>query len=367
MRLIKSFDDLSNFNNVVVPLSLCIDEVVFVFKRDVDKRDIDNARTIIKKYKNIKIEFKKTNESELTELVKTNDLLDVSTDRSLSFVLHEIGIKNNIDIIYYDKEEQRIKSFTRKKIIADKMFSLSIEDIVTLGGGKIISHLHKPINNQNSINKIYETVDKTSDDYSSFISFVSKINNLAINNRILTKEDVLKITGDQNYQKFKELNLFTIEDNKIVFYNEEIEESFKVSGSFLENYIYHKIKESNYFDDVMMSVTIEFFDGKWRHPVKCELDALILKDNQLLFTSIKSNKVEVDDLNEIKVHNVMFGNNLSKPVICINNDLNIKRPGVYAKAMELGVYVIDETSFIDKTIVKKFVEILNDTYKYERI
>ena len=117
----------------------------------------------------------------------------------------------------------------------------------------------------------------------------------------------------------------------------------------------------------MMSSTIEFNDEKWKYPVSCEIDCLVLKDNNLLFVSIKSNKVEKDDLNEIKVHNVVFGNRQSSPVICINSDLSNKKPSIYAKAEELGVYVIDSSSFQRGEMVDKFISIMEGTYEYEKI
>ncbi|MBR2577844.1 MAG: DUF1887 family protein, partial [Erysipelotrichaceae bacterium] len=167
--------------------------------------------------------------------------------------------------------------------------------------------------------------------------------------------------------RYKSLDLFEIEGNELRFYNSDIRRIFMVSGAFLENYIYHKLKESGYFDDVQMSATIEFSDDRWKYPVSCEIDCMVLKNNNLLFVSVKSNKVEKDDLNEIKVHNVVFGNRQSSPVICINSDLSDKKPSIYAKAEELGVYVIDSSTFRDDELVERFISIMEGTYEYEKI
>ena len=116
-----------------------------------------------------------------------------------------------------------------------------------------------------------------------------------------------------------------------------------------------------------MSNTIEFSRAQWRYPVTCEIDCLVLKNNELLFISIKSNKVDKDALNEIKVHNVMFGNSQSKAVICSNNDLSQEKPSVYAKAEELKVYVIDNTSFKKDRLAQDILSIIDQSYQYERI
>ena len=84
----------------------------------------------------------------------------------------------------------------------------------------------------------------------------------------------------------------------------------------------------------MMSCVIDFSGQSRRYPVICEIDCLVIRDNHVLFTSCKSNKVAADDLNEIKVHNVIFGNTLSSPVMCTLEDLDQKSPSVYSKARE---------------------------------
>ena len=58
---------------------------------------------------------------------------------------------------------------------------------------------------------------------------------------------------------------------------------------------------------------------------------------------------------------------LSKPVICIGEDLDRKYPSVYAKAEELGVYVVDKSSFLNKGVAQTFIEIINDKYVYDEL
>ena len=114
-----------------------------------------------------------------------------------------------------------------------------------------------------------------------------------------------------------------------------------------------------------MSVDVDFSNDKYNHPVKCEIDCLVMKDNRLLFVSCKSSKAETDDLNEIYVHNSMFGNTLSSPVLCVAEELDHKYPGVYVKAEELGVYIVDKSSFKNGDISNVFIDIINKNYTYD--
>ena len=372
-RLVKTFEEENNFNNIIVPLTVDVEEVVFVYHHNVDRNKIKNCTAVIKKYKNIKLSYHMVDENEVNDMIDEDTIIDISAAKYLSIVLYEVALKNNLDIIYYDEHERVIKRYKDHKVIYRNIFKLTIEDIVKSGGGVIESEMHKPVEDRESIELIYNAVETASSQYSSFISYVSRINSYISdydhsgNTFYLKNETIVKIVSDDQYKKYINLKLFEIEDNKLIFANEEIRKVFMVSGEFLENYIYHKLLDSNIFDDVKMSVSIEFNDEQWKYPVKCEIDCIVLKDNNLLFTSIKSNKVDTADLNEIKVHNVMFGNNQSKPVICINNDLSSKRPSVYAKAEELGVYVIDEDTFVENDISKQFLSIIDDTYQYEEL
>ena len=372
-RLLKTFEDDNNLINALVPLTIDVDEVYFVYHHDVKSQDIKNCSKIINKYKNIKIYYKRVSEEEVSTLINEETIVDVSAAKYLSIVLYEVALKNNLQVIYYDEEERVIKQYKDHKIIAKAIFKLTIEDIIKLGGGKITSNLHKALTNREDIELIYKAVDRSRNEYSQFTSFVSRINSYIsdspyLNNIChLNEKTIKKILCDEQYQNYKDLGLFEIKDNDLIFFNKNIRDAFGVSGTFLENYIYHKLLDSKIFDDVKMSNIIEFNDEQHKYPVNCEIDALVLKNNELLFVSIKSNKIEKTDLNEIKVHNVMFGNKQSKAVVCINSDISNQKPSVYAKAEELGLYVIDNTDFINQNLANKFNDIIEGNYVYERI
>ena len=372
-RLIKTFEEETRLNNVLVPLTLDVDEVIFVFHHEVSQRRINNCSKVISRHKNIKLLFKRVGIDDIDELITDDCLIDISAARYLSIALYGAAMRHDLPIIYYDEEERVIKEFNKHEVIAEKVFSLDIEDIVTLGGGKILSTQHRPVERRESIELIYNAVEKAGGQYNLFTAYVSRINSylsdLTPSHNVyhLDEDTVRKIVTDEQYRRYKDLDLFRIEGTDLRFKNSDIRKIFMVTGEFLENYIYHKLIDDGFFDDVLMSSTIEFSDEKWKYPVTCEIDCLVLKDNDLQMVSIKSNKVEKDDLNEIKVHNVVFGNEQSHPVICINSDLSDKRPSIYAKAEELGVYVIDGTSFLNGTVVEQFIDIARGTYEYEKI
>ena len=375
-KLITVFDDNDPLNNVVCELSLDVSEIYYVYHHQIDKKTLQNNDKIIKKYKKIKTHYLqlKDDEKEIKKILNSDKtvIADVGGAKYLSLVLFELAYKNGNQLIYYDDEENVIKDYLTHKVYKTKVINLKAEDILKIGGGTIKSFMHEPIKDYISKRILVKVVENNIGDYPGFVRYIGKINSLLSKNSYrgrrtyqLNKEKIHSIVTDQYYIKSKEL--FTIEDNKIRFASEKIKDMVCTSGTFLENYLYIKLMESKKFDDVMMSVVVDFSNDKYNIPVVCEIDCLVVKNNKMLFVSCKSSKAETSDINEIYVHNSKFGNLLSKPVLCVGEDLDRKFPSIYAKAEELNVYVVDKSSFLKEGIANTFTNIVNDKYVYDEL
>ena len=375
-KLITVFDDNDPLNNVVCELSLDVSEIYYVYHHQIDKKTLQNNDKIIKKYKKIKTHYLqlKDDEKEIMKILNSDKtvIADVGGAKYLSLVLFELAYKNGNQLIYYDDEENVIKDYLTHKVYKTKVINLKAEDILKIGGGTIKSFMHEPIKDYISKRILVKVVENNIGDYPGFVRYIGKINSLLSKNSYrgrrtyqLNKEKIHSIVTDQYYKKSKEL--FTIEDNKIRFASEKIKDMVCTSGTFLENYLYIKLMESKKFDDVMMSVVVDFSNDKYNIPVVCEIDCLVVKNNKMLFVSCKSSKAETSDINEIYVHNSKFGNLLSKPVLCVGEDLDRKFPSIYAKAEELNVYVVDKSSFLKEGIANTFTNIVNDKYVYDEL
>ena len=377
-RLICVFDNYSNYMNVIIPLSMDFDEVFYIYHHEIDKRNIEHCSEILHKYKKnliVKYIYIKNDEKEVTSLLNENTTVDISTSKYLSAFLFDKALKNNNTIIYYDDEETTIKDYRKHETIIDEVFKLNIEDMIILGGGSFKEQMHDSVdaNDLDTINAITGVVENNLKDYNSFIVYVERINSLlrkTVNNELqykLTDEIRNKIVNDDMYQKVKKYSLFEIKNNVLKFKNSYIRKMFYISGSFLENYIYIKLVLSNKFDQALMSQVIEFCSEQNAYQITCEIDCMAIKNNHMLFISCKSNKIDTDALNEIKIHSSVFGNFISKPVICTVEDISKKSPGEYLKAKELDIAVIDKTSFVKGTIADDLVSIIDGSYEYERV
>ena len=373
-KLLTVYDDKEPLNNVISELSLDVDEVFYVYHHEVSRATFSNIAKVINNHKKVELHFVELqdDQKQLEELIDEDTIVDVGGAKYLSLVLFDLCSRKNNRIIYYDDEENVIKDYRTHKVVDVEVIKLKIEDVLTLKGGEIISQLHQNITDQRNRDVIIRLVESNLQDYASFIKYMSLVNNKLSDNNYLgnyeyriNKNDYAELMSQNIFRGISEL--FELKQDRIIFKNRKIKDVVMVSGTFLENYLYLKLSELDYFDDIKMSVVIDFSDEKYSHPVRCEIDCLIIKDNQLLFASCKSSKTTTDDLNEIYVHNKMFGNSRSKPVIFVGEELDRRYPSIYAKAIELGIYIIDRSSMSTNGLGEEFRKIIEGTYKYDKV
>ncbi|MBQ6334668.1 MAG: DUF1887 family protein [Erysipelotrichaceae bacterium] len=375
-KILTVYDDNDPLNNVISALTLKADEIFFVYHHEVNKKNFENIDKVLKKYLEIKTTYimLEDDKKQLSEIFQQNKdlIVDVGGAKYLSLVLFEMVKDTDNKIIYYDDDENCIKDYRSHTILYENVFKLQIEDVLCLRGGEIKEYMHRSVNDKQAKDAIVSLVENNMENYGAFIRYITKLNSiissahyLGANTYQLEENQRLDLISDAVYDRISEL--FTIKEGKLKFTSKKLKEMTAVAGAFLENYLYIKLSESGKFDDIKMSAVIDFAEEKYIYPVRCEIDCLIIKDNKLLFVSCKSTKADASTLNEIYVHNHRFGNVLSMPVLCVCEDLDRKYPSTYAKGEELGIYLVDRSSFMNGEISEVFASILDGTYVYDLI
>lgn len=373
-KLLTVYDDSEPLNNVVNALTLDIDEVFYLYHHEERRTAFTSIRKVIRGYKNIALHFIRPvdDAEEIDKILKDNEnvIVDVGGSKYLSLLLFEYANRNGNRIIYFDHEENVIKDYRTHTVIDRDIFKLTISDVLALRGGDITDQMHKGATDARTKETIYRLFQDNLDNYSALMNYLSYLNKVLcsakkIGNRSfrISKEQMSEIKKDRCYEKIGDL--FTLEGDRIVFKTARLVDVVTVSGTLLENYLYLKLTDAGQFDDVKMSVVVDFSDDRYDHPVKCEIDLLAIHDNRLMFVSCKSNKVDTPALNEIYVHNSMFGNSLSVPAICVCEDIDRHYPSMYAKAEELGIYVIDKSNIKEENFPEIFHRIVVGSYKYD--
>lgn len=360
--ILKVFSEKDHLRNAIVPLSLGAQRIVFLTREDADEKDSAMLVFLFRKYLQAEILFVRINVGEEKEKICAlfqqypDAEIDMSGSRYLLLLLFEEALLHHSSIWYYDETDNNVKNFGQRKQIK-KAFSLQLEDMIFLAGGRFMKQLHpSPDKNEGMKRIVCQTMQKMKNCFPSFLSALSSIVKTL---RAEKREDngsyylrditLQKLSCLPLFQELQNLGLFRLQGNHFSFYNSYVEEMFEVGGIWLESYVYLCLKESGIFSEVKMSAAIDFSSkNKGKFPVTCEIDVLAIRDNRMFFISCKSNKVDRYALNEIALHNLYFGNERSSAALATLEDVTNKNAPMCAKARELNVCLLDKKQLLNQ-------------------
>lgn len=136
---------------------------------------------------------------------------------------------------------------------------------------------------------------------------------------------------------------------------------FKVMGQFLEMYLYIICVESKIFDDVKMSLRIDF-NGLYindRYEATSEIDLITIKNNHPNYLSCKLSKVHQEDIYEIYTNAHHFGGDQASALLAVSSKARKINAYMNAKAKELDVVILnkedlEELDLIFSRVTKPF-------------
>ena len=133
--LIKVYDNQDYLGNIMVPLNMTYDRVIYLYRHIDKKRKAEALKNILDKH-HISTEFIKVeDDSVIDELLSNNNAdIDITAVRYLSIYLFERVLKLNSNIYYYDREENVIKDYRRHTTVKSELKHLSIKEMVNLSG-----------------------------------------------------------------------------------------------------------------------------------------------------------------------------------------------------------------------------------------
>ncbi len=129
-------------------------------------------------------------------------------------------------------------------------------------------------------------------------------------------------------------------------------------GIWLELYLYVAAKDSGYFDDVQVSVVIDW-DGEdeQRSGTVNELDILLTKGPTPVFISCKTGVPNTQALNELDVLRERYGGYWAKGVLATMSRLSHVNPAVYRRAADMGIYVLQQEDVTGGDLAEKLLHI----------
>ena len=129
-------------------------------------------------------------------------------------------------------------------------------------------------------------------------------------------------------------------------------------GIWLELFLYVTAKKSGYFDDVQISVVIDWEgEEEKRSGTINELDILLTKGPTPVFISCKTGVPNTQALNELDVLRERYGGYWAKGVLATMSHLSQVNPAVYRRAADMGIYVLQEEDLTGEGLPEKLLRI----------
>jgi len=375
-RLIQVYDKqvIRNFGAI---LALKFDEAIFIYDRFTDTSNLNEFKDLVARHSNLNLICLNSNgDLNLSAYHSKEDYYNLNgPDNFLNVKLSLYVERNFLNAFYLFTTDQKLINVRgcAKLEAESKKISLSVEDIINVTGAKVLKKNHTPpdISDQAFIRDIKNICQVMMMDFDKWTKFITRIayiinKNGDKNGFNIAKKDFNKL--DRNIIKsLIHFKIISLNDYYLKFKSSRLMKMFKSSGSWLEYLTYIELMESNYFDDVEMSTVIDF-DGNLFETVddRCEIDVICTSGLIPIFISNKIGKIHQEALYEIKSHSLMFGNQNGRAIICTGSEFSKERYGLYKKAMELDIYVIEYQDLINHNIAKIVNDVVHNRYQYRQ-
>jgi len=372
-RLIQVYDK-ECIRNIGAILAMSFDEVLFLYDQYVDMTNRESLDQAIMSRKNIKIAYLEITDIDydLKEYQTSDNYYNLNGARSLLNTYLTIFVtKNLLQAFYLFTNDQKLVSINGCEQLQTKLIHLPLQEIVSLSGSKIISnnHLKPDINDKILIKDIENICRIMKKDFSHWARFIQKLAvfiNKSNTNYLSIKKKYRYLLDDYIISDLIFYKILIPRQNRLYFKSPKYKEMLKSSGNWLEYDTYLALVKSKMFDEVDMSIVIDF-DGDRLKTIddRCEIDVVCTKGLKTIYISNKIGKVHQEALYEIKSHAMMFGKQNGIPIICTGSNMSEDNYGMYKKAQELGIYVIENQDIINNNVPKIINAIIYGRYRYK--
>lgn len=319
------------------------------------------------------------------ETANGNDCtVDVTGGKDLALVAAGSLIPSNVNVIRYDKTVNAFRFLGSEK--TQKVdIGLTCEAFITIAGGTVFSNPR----NMNYGDKEWEIIRKVTRIYfenreiwNRFVKYLQQVakgenekvsDNLFVdapfsfsdNGRVFSCNKTV-MRELERAQAIKNLH-FSDDGNRLSFefFSAEIANLLVNEGVWLELAVYLAGKNSDKFSDVQTSVKFVWdivSGGETLGSIiadstpRNEVDVVLTRGVMPVFVSCKTRSPINDDLNELYTIKQKFGGELAKAVLATTKFVGDDWP-VAERAKEMGIFILDERYFENKTVTKQLEKI----------
>lgn len=372
--LVELFDHHTIEKNVYQTFICDCDEVLFLsLKKITEDERLALKHFLLDQVSHVKqVHFRQISLDKITDdlnLFLTNYdsvTLDVfGGDSILAIFLYQYGLEKQLPIIAIDIEQGKQFKWKMGKVEKEELVipNLTIEQLMALRGGKLLKS-KQPFHTPKQIAAIKKLANFALTNPEEWLKVTQFFASARTSNLHSETGKELENNGKRySYPKsiislLTDADLLHIEEEtskqvSYTFSTPEAQLLCRSKGHILELYLYLLALESEYFDECMIGVEIDW-NGIFPEVdnVQNEIDVVLRKGQSIIFISCKMTDLSVEAINELEVYaNHFAGESCLKLIVC-SGKIN---PVYINRCHEYGVLVIknDQISNIIPMLEKK--------------
>ena len=386
MQVLIKYYDKDVLKNIMAPLTLRPDKIVFLYDKGITDMSIfyglkkcfkrHMPEMVFEKYPVNILQLSDTYEKTVNLISKSDYVaIDLTGGSELMLLAgFKAGSEKDVRLYYTDMIDGDIidlKTETRVK----KIIRLSLEDFVEAKGARFIGNSHvepdpkryKDILEMSRI--LFENL-ATWQQTNNFIQIVSaRTSHQDI--QVESRQEVSMKNGHKvavnkkllyAFQKFGFMKNVQFTQNNVSFsYSSVSDKQYIINyGVWLELYVFISAKLSGAFDDVKLGAMIDWnaYDGQV--VTGNEIDVL-LSDNSLpVFISCKLRSADSAALNELIVAKKRVGGWFSKGIVVAFGRDKQEKTGTYLRAKELGLELLDAKDILSPDFGERLIRVVKE-------
>lgn len=287
-----------------------------------------------------------------------------------------IAKETGIGLMRYDRYEYRYRNIFNCPV-AERLVSsphFTVQSFLRLAGGEIKDHGHIALNSLDEptavdIFRVWEIFKRNYRDWHKLVSFLQQAskrppdsNSLAVSSQTLIYSGDKLVGCDMSIMhELSDARIilnFEEQKGRVSFtYKSELMRSCLIDvGVCLELYVFATALRSDSFDDVRLSVVVDW-DGDMTARINTvnEIDVMLVKGQVPVFISCKSGEPGVVALNEIKTLALKFGGGNGRAVLVTMADVKNEDPFLYQRASDMAVTMIDYNDLVSDRLLRKLI------------
>lgn len=393
MKILIEFYDRSTLKNLVAALGIRPDIIMFFYDPNIfPYQGIYSTYTVCKKYiPHLNYELGTVDVHDYAQIYSALEAyihssegdeiyIDLTGGSELTVIAaYDVALKHNIHMYFTDISKNSIINLTTKKE-QYRSLPFDIEDMVDASGGKMLSHTDDDYlkANKKSLYNMAAYILKNGNGWLKTCQYFQKHNVRLRQSKSLHfkapferhKNDP-KLLPDMDYvyemshQRMIRNLFITTEGVSFDYKDHQMFEYVSSFGAWLELYTYYHVLDIPGLHDVHTSLKVDWNAHDQIEIVGNEMDVTAMYGCRPVIISCKQSKspIGAEVLNELYVVSRRIGGKYAIPILVTMSQMRTKHLGIYLKAKEMGIHMLDATDILSNNYGTKLRRIITGQVK----